>query len=76
MRKRVAKALIDIVDKFKVTDTTKAIEISREEIGQYIGTATESLNRTISDFKAEGLIDISKGKIVPINMDKVRNLRY
>ena len=76
LRKRVAKALIDIVDKFKVTDNHKAIEISREEIAQYIGTATESLNRTISDFKAEGLIDISKGKIVPINMEKVRNLRY
>jgi CheY-like chemotaxis protein len=76
LRKRVAKALMDIVDKFKVTDTTKAIEISREEIAQYIGTATESLNRTISDFKAEGLIDINKGKIVPVNMDKVRNLRY
>lgn len=76
LRKRVAKVLIDIVDKFQITDTTKPIEISREEIAQYIGTATESLNRTISDFKAEGLIDISKGKIVPVNMEKVRNLRY
>lgn len=76
LRKRVAKALVDIVDKFKVTDTRKPIEISREEIAQYIGTATESLNRTISDFKAEGLIDINKGKIVPVNIEKVRNLRY
>ena len=76
LRKRVAKALVEIVDKFKVTNTTKAIEISREEIAQYIGTATESLNRTISDFKAEGLIDIYRGKIVPLNMDKVRNLRH
>jgi CheY-like chemotaxis protein len=76
LRKRVSKALVDIVEKFKVTDTTKPIEISREEIAQYIGTATESLNRTISDFKAEGLIDINKGKIVPINMEKVINLRY
>jgi CRP-like cAMP-binding protein len=76
LRKRVAKALVDIVDKFGITDKSKPIEISREEIAQYIGTATESLNRTISDFKAEGLIDISKGKIVPVNIEKLRNFRY
>jgi DNA-binding response OmpR family regulator len=76
LRKRVAKALVDIVDKFGITDKTKPIEISREEIAQYIGTATESLNRTISDFKAENLIDISKGKIVPVNIEKLRNFRY
>jgi len=76
LRKRVAKALLDIVDKFDVAETGRPIEISREEIAQYIGTATESLNRTISDFKSEGLIDISKGKIVPVKIDKIRNLRY
>jgi len=76
LRKRVAKALVDIVDKFQITDPKKPLEISREEIAQYIGTATESLNRTISDFKAEGLIDISKGKILPVSMDQLRQLPY
>lgn len=76
LRKRVAKALVEIVDKFQITDTTKPLEISREEIAQYIGTATESLNRTIGDFKTEGLIDISKGKILPINLDQLRKLPY
>ncbi len=76
LRKRGAKALIDIVDKVDITDTTKPIEISREEIAHYISIATKSLNRTISDFKAEGLIDINKGKIVPVNIEKVRKLRY
>ncbi|MBC7887190.1 MAG: response regulator [Ferruginibacter sp.] len=76
LRKRVAKALVEIVDKFQATDPTKPLEISREEIAQYIGTATESLNRTIGDFKMEGLIDISKGKILPVNMDQMRILPY
>ena len=35
--------------------------ISREEIAQYVGTATESLIRTLSDFKAEKLIEIKEG---------------
>lgn len=76
LRKRVAKALVEIADKFQITDTKKPLEISREEIAQYIGTATESLNRTISDFKSEGLIDISKGKILPVSMDQLRALPY
>jgi CheY-like chemotaxis protein/CRP-like cAMP-binding protein len=76
LRKRVARALIDIVDKFQITGPAKLIEISRDEIAQYIGTATESLNRTIADFKAEGLIDINKGKILPMNMEQLRKLRY
>ncbi len=69
LRKRVAKALVNIVEKFNIMNESKTIEISREEIAQYIGTATESLNRTISDFKAEKLIDINKGKIVPLHLE-------
>lgn len=76
LRKRVAKALVEITDKFQSTGPSKPLEISREEIAQYIGTATESLNRTIGDFKAEGLIDISKGKIIPIGMEQLRKLPY
>src|SRR5690242_11018770 len=51
LRKRVAKALVDIVEKFHITPGSKPIEISREDIAQYVGTATESLIRTLSDFK-------------------------
>jgi CheY-like chemotaxis protein/CRP-like cAMP-binding protein len=76
LRKRVAKALVDIVEKFNIMNAGKTIEISREEIAQYIGTATESLNRTISDFKAEKLIDINKGKIVPLHLEKLKTLPY
>jgi CheY-like chemotaxis protein/CRP-like cAMP-binding protein len=76
LRKRVARALVEIIDKFQITDPTKPLEISREEIAQYIGTATESLNRTIGDFKTEGLIDISKGKILPVGIDQLRVLPY
>ena len=50
------------------------IEISREEIAQYVGTATESLIRTLSDFKAEKLIDIKNGKVILINTEKLKNL--
>jgi CRP-like cAMP-binding protein/CheY-like chemotaxis protein len=76
LRKRVAKALVDIHGKFNAAGENKSIEISREDIAQYVGTATESLIRTLSDFKAEKLLEIKDGKIIIANTDKLKNLLY
>jgi CRP-like cAMP-binding protein/CheY-like chemotaxis protein len=76
LRKRVAKALVDIHNKFNALGENKPIEISREDIAHYVGTATESLIRTLSDFKAEKLIEIREGKILIVNLEKLKNLLY
>jgi CheY-like chemotaxis protein len=77
LRKRVAKALVEIAAKFSKPGTDiQQIDISREDIAQYVGTATESLIRTLSDFKSEKLIEIRDGKIRIINMEKLKNLLY
>ena len=80
LRKRVAKGLLDIHGKFaagtKTAGTRVPLSISREDIAQYIGTATESLIRTLSDFKAEKLIDIQDGKIHIIDVQKLQHLLY
>lgn len=76
LRKRVAKALVDIQAKFNTSGQNKPIEVSREDIAHYVGTATESLIRTLSDFKAEKLIEIKEGKILIANLDKLKNLLY
>lgn len=74
LRKRVARALVDISSKFNVQNSP--IEISRDDIAQYVGTATESLIRTLSDFKEEKLIEIRSGKIIVTNIEKLKNLLY
>jgi len=83
LRKRVAKGLLDIHTKFaaaqanqKNTSPRVPLSISREDIAQYIGTATESLIRTLSDFKAEKLIDIQDGKIHITDVQKLQHLLY
>ncbi len=76
LRKRVAKALVDIHSKFNASDASKSLEISREDIAHYVGTATESLIRTLSDFKQEKLIEIKEGKILIGNLEKLKNLLY
>lgn len=76
LRKRVAKALVDIHEKFYKENPGSVIEFSREDIAQYVGTATESLIRTLSDFKSEKLIDIKGGKISITHLEKLKHLFY
>jgi CRP-like cAMP-binding protein len=77
LRKRVAKALVDVHQKFnKEASDKNPINISRDDLAQYVGTATESLIRTLSDFKSEKLIEIKEGKIRITNLEKLKHLLY
>jgi len=76
LRKRIAKALLDINSKFKGNNGQQTIDISRDDIARYVGTATESLIRTLSDFKSEKLVEIKEGKIKIMNEEKLSNLLY
>ncbi|MEO7802073.1 MAG: Crp/Fnr family transcriptional regulator, partial [Ginsengibacter sp.] len=68
LRKKVAEALSMIQKKYKDSENEKfTIDISRENLASIAGTATESLIRTLSDFRNEKLIDIQNGKIRIIN---------
>ncbi|HTF28400.1 MAG TPA: response regulator [Flavitalea sp.] len=77
LRKRVAKGLLDIHRKFGGDKAVQpALNISREDIAQYVGTAAESLIRTLSDFKSEKLIEIKDGKINILQLQKLDELLY
>lgn len=75
LRKKVADALLMIQAKYrKNADEPFYIDISRENLATVAGTATESLIRTLSDFRSEKLIDILEGRIVILNQRKLENM--
>lgn len=75
LRKKVANALLMIQDKYrKDKDESFAIDISRENLATVAGTATESLIRTLGDFKNEKLIEIHEGQIRILNKPKLEKL--
>lgn len=75
LRKRVANGLLLVYDKFKNSpDDTPKLEMSREDLAQIVGTATESLIRTLSDFKSEKLIEVTGGKISVVDENRLRHL--
>ena len=68
LRKRVANALTVLLNKYKKPgEENFSIQLSREDLANIAGTATESLIRTLSDFKAEKLIEINGSKITILN---------
>lgn len=75
LRKKVADALIMLYKKYNTAKSeTFSIDISRENLATIAGTATESLIRTLSDFKNERLIDIKDGIITILNEKKLSGL--
>ena len=75
LRKRVAEALLTLMKKYRNSDAEKfSIHISREDLANIAATATESLIRTLSDFRSEKLIEIKDGNIVILNEKKLQDM--
>jgi DNA-binding response OmpR family regulator len=75
LRKKVAEALVSLYEKFNPQKKADfRIDLSRENLATIAGTSKESLIRTLSDFKDEGLVDIREGDIVIRNLKKLENL--
>lgn len=73
VRQRVAGALLKI-NGHQEDSANNVITIARRDISNIIGTATESLNRTLADFKDEGLIEILGEGIRILKIDKLENM--
>ena len=75
LRKRVAGALVLLQKKYTKDGEGKfSMYISREDLAQIAGTATESIIRTLSDFKSEKLIDIKEGAIIILDEKRLASL--
>lgn len=76
VRKRVAEALLLLQSRFDNNDDKNfSISISREDLANIVGTATESLIRTLSDFKEEKLVEIKGSNITIVNQEKLKKLK-
>jgi CRP-like cAMP-binding protein/CheY-like chemotaxis protein len=76
VRQRVASALLKLNDSFGQGHGESIITIARRDISNIVGAATESLNRTLADFKDEGLIEISGEGLKIINRPKLERLLH
>ena len=75
LRKKVADALLKLQHKFGTTSELGfKVDFSRENLATIAGTATESLIRTLGDFREEKLIDITNSQIIILNEKRLRQM--
>ena len=75
VRQRTAGALLTIFEKFNGAGNNTPIKISRDDLSNMVGTATESVIRVLSDLKEESIIEIQSGRIIikePEKLDMIR----
>ena len=72
VRERLAEVLLLLMDTFDLDeDNTLRISLTREELANMVGTATESVIRLLSEFKADKLIELNGRKIKLLNIHKL-----
>jgi CRP-like cAMP-binding protein/ActR/RegA family two-component response regulator len=76
VRQRVANELLKLEDRYTNGNKGTLITITRRDISNIVGTATESLNRTLADFKDEGLIEISEEGLRIINRARLEKVLH
>ncbi len=72
VRERLAEVLLLLMDTFDLDDDHNLqISLTREELANMVGTATESVIRLLSEFKSDKLIELNGRKIKLINIPKL-----
>lgn len=76
VRKKVAESLLMLRERYgKSESEVFSFPISREDLAHIAGTATETLIRTLTDFRDEGIVDIKGSTITIVNVNKLQSMK-
>ena len=73
---RVAKALLDLADRFgrPATDgILVAHELTQEELAQLVGASRETVNKALAEFVSRGWIRLEARAVVILDLQRLRN---
>jgi CRP/FNR family transcriptional regulator len=72
---RVAKALLELSDKFGVEQEDGirvSHDLTQEELAQLVGASRETVNKALADFAARGWIQLSAKSVLLLEPDRLR----
>jgi CRP-like cAMP-binding protein len=73
VRERLAEILLHLKEEFGLDENqVLRISLTREELANIVGTATESVIRLLSEFRQEGYIDLNGRKIRILNVQALQ----
>ncbi|MFO7754571.1 MAG: Crp/Fnr family transcriptional regulator [Bacteroidales bacterium] len=75
VRERLAEVLLILINDFGLdSDNYLQISLTREELANIVGTATESVIRLLSEFKSDNVIQLSGRKIKIIDQKALKKI--
>ncbi len=76
VRERLAEALLVLCRKFHPggCKDNNVLQLSREDLANIVGSATETIIRLLSEFREEGLVEIQGRRIILRNTRKLKKL--
>ena len=75
VRERLAEVLLDLKDTFDLDEEgILQISLTREELANIVGTATESVIRLLSEFKTDKLIELSGRRIKILDVKRLQKI--
>lgn len=73
VRKKMADTLVRL--QAQVSPADQGIRISREDLAALAGMATETVSRTLSDFRSEGLLDKTGNLITVLDLKRLEKMK-
>jgi CRP-like cAMP-binding protein len=73
VQKKTASTILRFAEKIN-SNPNDPIRISRNDLASVAGIATETLIRTISDFKKQGLIEMEGRNIKVLDLQKLQEI--
>lgn len=73
VRKRIAESILRLVEQHG--EDAKKVKVSRDDLAAISGTAPETVSRTLTDFRAEGLIDKTGSTLTVLDRAKLERLK-
>lgn len=75
VRERLAEVLLILRDQFGENEyNVLQVSLTREELANMVGTATESVIRLLSEFKSDGVIEINGRRIRFVDINTLRRI--
>ncbi len=75
VKERLAEIILDLQDKFGVNeDGIINISLTREELANFTGTATESIIRFLSEFKTDGILEIYGRRFKILDITRLKKI--
>ncbi len=75
VRERLAEVLVILKDTFELDEQNYLkVSLTREELANMVGTATESVIRLLSEFKSDRYIELNARKVKILNLEALKKL--